>query len=182
MIRRGTSGLFVPDALARPSAPQPGALVTSAADPEPPVDVARVLRAWNERWFMKFSRFPQPHWDVCERWRDTDPKRERIRAGVIPPTADFDVLCYCPVGLSADEALGYIEKRLVRVGDSRDKMRHVEKEQADLEYANEALRAKRKEGFRIELEHQNSRMTSHEANLLAGATSAHTMIQGADLV
>lgn len=173
-----SSGLILPAHLARGGAPIIGASVASTRDPEPPASVLRELQREDPRWFLKFGQFPKPHWDVCERWNLGDPKRARIRAGEIPPDADYDVICYCPPDIRSDDVVGYVRSRLVRVVDAQ---KQAERELAAIDQANRDAKQRRLDGVRQELERQHANMTSHEANLLAGATDAHTMIQGADL-
>lgn len=159
-------------------APASGALVSMRGEPVPSPEVERVLRTADERWFLTFAPLPKPHWNVCERWRPDDQRRRMIRDGLLPPDADFDVLCYCPFGVRADEALGYIEQRLVRVTDAR---KQAEAAQAAIYKAQAETRQRIKDDHRAEVIHQAKNTTPHQMRVLAGAESAHPMIQGADL-
>lgn len=170
--------LFLPSHLRRGGAPSPGVLVASSGVPVPPVEVERALERADPRWFLKFMPHPKPHWAVCERWRDNDPRRQLVRNGTIPMTAAFDMIANCPYGVTADEALSYLERKLVRVTDAR---RQAEREQAAIHKANDDRRQSVKDELRSDIEHQASRMTSHEARLLGGGEAAHPMIHGADL-
>lgn len=160
------------------SAPTSGALVTVRGEPQPSPEVERVLRMADERWFLKFAPLPKPHWNVCQRWLPDDQRRRLIRDCILPRDAAFDVLCYCPADVRADEALAYIEQRLVRVTDAR---KQAKLEQDAIYRAQAESRQRVKDDHRAEVIHQASRMTSHEARLLAGAEAAHPMVHGADL-
>lgn len=172
------SSLILPLSLSGGGASQSGALVAAFNEPVPSPEVQRALSQEDERWFLKFSRFPKPHWDVCERWLENDPRRAKIRDGTLPIGCAFDVLCYCPPDIRSDEVLAYVRPRIRRVHDAR---RMSEQQLQENDRANERARLERIGAFREELRHQNKNMTSHEAQLLAGATTAHPMIQGADL-
>ena len=172
------SGLILPPSMTRGVPRGIEGAVASERDPEPNEAITRELQREDPSWFLRFSRLPTPHWDVCERWPLGDPKRARIRAGVIPADADFDVICYCPPDIRAGDVVGYVRRKLVRVIDpQKDAERMLE----NIAKANREAKERRFAGVRNELERQHANMTSHEANLLAGATVAHTMIQGADL-
>jgi hypothetical protein len=159
-------------------APTSGALVSLRGEPIPSPEVERVLRLADPRWFLKFAPLPKPHWNVCQRWLPDDQRRRLIRDRVLAPDADFDVLCYCPPDVSADEALSYIEKRLVRVTDARQQ---AEREQAAIYQAQEAMRQRIRDDHRAEVIHQAKNTTPHQMRVLAGAETAHPMVHGADL-
>jgi hypothetical protein len=147
-------------------------------EPQPSPEVERVLRLADPRWFLKFDGVPKAHWNVCQRWRDDDQRRRLIRDGVVARDADFDILCFCPADVRAEDALAYIEQRLVRVTDAR---KQAAREQDAIYRAQADARQRTTDDHRADVIHQASRMTSHDARVLAGADTAHPMIQGADL-
>lgn len=51
-------------------------------------------------------------WAITEKWGDNDPRRGRIRSGEISPSKDFDVLGFAPDGVTADDALALLLKKL----------------------------------------------------------------------
>lgn len=183
---RTASGLILPLHYHGAGVPIVGAPSVAAAnarprDPDPPEAVVRELQREDPRWFLQFAHFPKPHWNVCQRWSLGDPKRARIQNGAIPPDADFDVICYCSIDIRADDVAGYVRQHLYRISDRDDVQKAADREQAAIDAHNAAARSGRLTHAKKELEHRLSRMTSHDRLLAAGATTAHTMIQGASL-
>jgi hypothetical protein len=87
-------------------------LVNLAAEPIPPSDILRRLKQVHPALGLKFYEpgAGVSSWAVTWKWRDDDPRRERIRRQEIPPDADIDIIAWLPLGCSVDEAAGFVER------------------------------------------------------------------------
>lgn len=92
------------------------ALVREHGEPLCPSEVTRYLRAIDVRLFMRAFPFPTGwEWAMCERWSDTDGRRQSIQSGETPADRDFDVIGYVPPSLkitSAEDAMGFLVRSL----------------------------------------------------------------------
>lgn len=85
---------------------QGAAIVREHGEPICPSQVAAYLLAIDERLFMRAFPFPTGwEWAMCERWADTDGRRQSIRTGETPPDRDFDVIGYVPPDLKIRDAV-----------------------------------------------------------------------------
>jgi len=53
-------------------------------------------------------------WQLCLKWGQNDPRRERVKRGEYPEEAACDLLCVIPADCPLDQVPGYIAKHLNR--------------------------------------------------------------------
>lgn len=146
-------------------------LVTALNDPVAPPIAQAALRAVDPRFFLRWVNGVMSYWAICERWRDADPRRERIKQGELSPDHDWDVIGFLPLGCSAEEVEGYILREFERVTDPKKQAA----EQVDaIEKANDANKAKIVEAF--ENEQAERTTTKHELFMQAGLETANAQI------
>ncbi len=70
-----------------------------------------------------------PYWALTWDWPENDPRRARVRDGLLAPDKAWDMLSMLPMGCSAGEAYGYAINAFRRSSDQgiRDLLNDVEK-------------------------------------------------------
>lgn len=111
------------------------------------------------------------YWAICERWRENDPRRERIKTGELSPADDWDVIGFLPLGCSAEEVEGYVLREFTRVTDPKKQAA----EQVDaIEKINKAHQNKLVDDFANEQAERKT--TKHELFVQAGLETANAQI------
>lgn len=77
--------------------------------PQPPSDLLAKLKQYDDRIGLLYTNCS---WAITERWRDTDPRWERVQQGEMQAEFAFDICGSLPITCSLDEALPYIEREL----------------------------------------------------------------------
>ena len=81
--------------------------------PIPPSDITKRLKQVHPSLGMFFVRnAASVSWGFTETWGEFDPRREEIKKGTLAPDRDFDILGFAPVGVSQEEAFGYLTRAL----------------------------------------------------------------------
>lgn len=148
-------------------------IISALDDPIAPPLAQAALHAVDPRFFLKWITGVLRYWAICERWRENDPRRERIRTGELPPDKDWDAIGYLPLGCSVEEVEGYVLREFVRVTDPKkqanDMVEQIKKE-------NEDQQAKLKEAFTNEQGERGAKTTKHELLVQAGLETANAQI------
>lgn len=79
--------------------------------PEPNPELIKVLKALDPNLGLVFLIGPGL-WAITEKWGPDDPRRQRIRSGLLPENSDYDILGFSEKEMSADDALDLLLKRL----------------------------------------------------------------------
>jgi hypothetical protein len=91
--------------------------------PQPPDELVRRLKRYDDRIGLFYTNVS---WAITERWRENDPRWERVREGELQPEFAFDICGYLPITCSVDEALPYIERELrVHTAESFNALRYA---------------------------------------------------------
>lgn len=77
--------------------------------PQPPTELVAKLKQFDDRIGLFYTNCS---WAITERWRESDPRWERVQQGECQAEYAFDICGYLPVTCSLDEALPYIEREL----------------------------------------------------------------------
>lgn len=148
-------------------------IISALDDPVPPPLAQAALKAVDPRFFLRWVNGVLKYWAICERWRDNDPRRERIRTGELPSNADWDVIAYLPLGCSAEEVEGYILREFVRVTDPKKQANEMVEQ---VKKENEDQQSKLKEAFVNEQGERGAKTTKHELLVQAGLETANAQI------
>lgn len=148
-------------------------LVTAIGDPVAPPLAQAALQAVDPRFFLKWVKGVMQYWAICERWRDNDPRWERIQAGELSPENAWDVIGYLPLGCSAEEVEGYVLREFTRVTDPK---KQAEAMVDAIEKENNANKAKIIEAFTDEQGEKAIRTTKHDLMVQQGYETANAQI------
>jgi len=123
-------------------------LLDGAENPLAPPSVVADLKALSPRLGLQYH-VAMHCFMVTLQWPEDDPRRALIQAGEMHPNADFELLCPVPATVSLDELRGWVERQLVRVGQSREDVRRMLAEQdAKAAAANDAAAAAKADAAR----------------------------------
>lgn len=119
------------------------------------------------------------YWALTERWRETDPRRARIRSGEIPEHKDFDVKHLFNRDMPMESIAAYVEQnwghRAVKdpIKEAAQMIERDKKAKAD-------AKAAKMENFDAEQEVKAKELTDHQRRLIANAPheTAHPMVAG----
>lgn len=97
-------------------------IVNAAGQPAPPTEIVRRLQQIDDRLSLRFYPLGANggQWALIERWVADDRRRQMIQRGEMAEDADFDLVGLIPLDITADDALGYIERSLVQRPQTKD--------------------------------------------------------------
>jgi len=148
-------------------------LVTPQGAPIPSERSLKILREINPRLSLRWVDGAVSYWAITERWRDDDPRRERIKQNEIPADMDWDIKNFLPRSCSPEEVEGFILRFYVRVEDPEKQAREAIDQTAR---ENKAARDKAMNGFLQEQEDQTIRTTKHQLEVQMGEATANAQI------
>lgn len=90
-------------------------LVNERGEPVPPQDVVDRLKKVSPRlglrWVPGSAFGSSPYFGLTERWKDGDPRWERVRTGELAEARAYDLIQMFPLDCSVPEMAAYIEHR-----------------------------------------------------------------------
>lgn len=81
-------------------------------------------------------------WMILYKWEESDPRREAVRAGIIPESETWDVLDYMPPGANIEEAYSHVTNTFRRIGSKQDATLQVQRLLEKVHHFNRAIDAK----------------------------------------
>jgi len=151
-------------------------LITPRGEPVPPQSVVRRLAAIDERLTIRWvPSVGGAYWAICETYRRGDERWALVQRGELREQEAFDILCMLPPDASSEEAEGILLRRFGRVEHAASEAQaQVER----IARANAQQKQAHVDAFLREQEEKHERFTTHDAELVIGAATAHPISHG----
>lgn len=156
-------------------------IISRNGDPLPPTEAVNRLAEVSPRLSLKFQRSAAgPYWALFEEWAEGYAGWEMVQRGQIPRDAARNLIMSFPSAMSPSEISEWVNGHYGPSASPTKKelAQWVEKNKKDSDDAFMNLVESRKE----EIDHDTRNITSHDMEVMAGATEAKPMVSGYDFL